>query len=521
MPSDIQPNGLLSQLVGIKAQKQAQDKLNAIQTYKSILDPDNSATEGMRQYAGNSMLALIGQEFGGGGKGGKAGAGNPIVDLFKHVIGKAVSAGGKSTAGNTPGAPAPDQRFLTRDQMTDQSQARADKAAEANAATAAKIDAAKEQQRLLVKRQENQQTYETEFKRLTESGMDPARAAEEANAFAAGRAAPTVKEPTERDIVFQAYADAHGKDVKTLTAKDKIDAIREGRNEEKPPAAPTALKQPTAAQIQFQAYADKHGKKVEDLTADDKIKAVKEAREEERLPARTATGGAGAAGGTAQQIKEGTPDFKIAQDLAYGKLTFPEFRGLFAYSRDAAKREAIYSKASELNPQFNAAGFERGYKFSSNVSVQKQLASLDNVKSGVGDLLKLSEAASRTGVPLLNEAIIKGGVLLGGKRYSNFQTARTAFADELSGALGYGSATDMSRRMGFDMTNPALSPEAFRQAIQDIVIPFINRKKDSLLEQMGPYGTSAAGGSGSTGGSPATKSAAPKTADELLKSLGR
>ena len=99
MPSDIQPNGLLSQLVGIKAQKQAQDKLNAIQTYKSILDPDSSATEGMRQYAGNSMLQLVGQEFGGGkngGSGGKGGAaGNPVVDLFKHVIGKAVNAGGQ------------------------------------------------------------------------------------------------------------------------------------------------------------------------------------------------------------------------------------------------------------------------------------------------------------------------------------------------------------------------------------------------------------------------------------------
>lgn len=167
MPQDVQSNGLLSQLVGIKAQKQAQDKLNAIQTYKMILDPDSSASEGMRQYAGNSMLDLIGQEFGGGGGGkggsgkggsgggGKNGAGNPIVDLFKHVIGKSVSAGSQKQqqeqqpqpqqSTDDPGAPggagpggsqtakaAPEPRFLTREQMDAQ-----------KAATQSKIDAAR------------------------------------------------------------------------------------------------------------------------------------------------------------------------------------------------------------------------------------------------------------------------------------------------------------------------------------------------------------------------------------------
>ncbi len=82
----------------------------------------------------------------------------------------------------------------------------------------------------------------------------------------------------------------------------------------------------------------------------------------------------------------------------------------------------------------------------------------------------------------------RGGVALGGKRYSNFMTARTAFADELSGALGYGSASDMSREMGFDMTNANLSPENFRSAIEEIVVPFVNRKKSSILGPMGPYG---------------------------------
>ena len=181
MPEEIQSNGLLSQLVGMKAQKQAQDKQNAIQTYKQILDSD-SASEGMRQYAGNSLLSLIGTEFGGGkgagGGGGKSGgAGNPILEVFKHVIGHAVKNGGKgaqagqqqqsqansddpgapgqtAAAGQKPapqgkqagsGLPAPGDRFLTREQIQQQQL----EAGEKQASVQAKIDAVKAQQKLL------------------------------------------------------------------------------------------------------------------------------------------------------------------------------------------------------------------------------------------------------------------------------------------------------------------------------------------------------------------------------------
>lgn len=192
---------------------------------------------------------------------------------------------------------------------------------------------------------------------------------------------------------------------------------------------------------------------------------------------------------TASAITPGTPEYKVASDLAEGRLTFQQLRTLYSYSRDVNKKLAIYDKASEINPNFSPAAFEMGYKFASNPKIQQQVASINNVLSGVGDLLKASDTAQRTGVTALNGWVVRGGIALGGKRYSNFKTAQTAFADELSGALGYGSATDMSREMGFDMTNPNLSPENFRSAIEDIVVPFINRKKASMLGQMGPYGS--------------------------------
>lgn len=190
----------------------------------------------------------------------------------------------------------------------------------------------------------------------------------------------------------------------------------------------------------------------------------------------------------AKPLDPASKEYRVAQDLAYGRLTFANFRSLYAYNRDSNAKVSIYNQAAELNPNFNPAAFEMGFTLAKNPRVQQQLASMDNVQRAVPDLLKLSDEAVRTGVPILNNAIIKGGAALGGKRYSNLQTARTAFADELSGALGFGSATDMSREMGLDMTNPNLSPTAFKSAIEEVVVPFIARKRKSLLDQMGIYG---------------------------------
>lgn len=189
-------------------------------------------------------------------------------------------------------------------------------------------------------------------------------------------------------------------------------------------------------------------------------------------------------------IAKGTKNYRVAQDLAYGKLTFADFKSL--YGRAAATAElktSLYDKARELNPEFNPAAFEMGFKLASNPKVQQQLASMDNVKEGVPDLLKFSDLAARSGFPTLNKYVINpGGIALGNKKYSNLAEARVGFADELSGALGFGGATDMSKQMGFDMTDTNLSPDAFRSGIQDVVLPFIERKKATLLKQMGVYG---------------------------------
>ncbi len=206
-------------------------------------------------------------------------------------------------------------------------------------------------------------------------------------------------------------------------------------------------------------------------------------------PMPSATQG-GSSGPSAPPVdfKPGTREFKIAQDLAYGKLTMQQFRSMLSYSRDVNKKMDIYSKASELNPNFIPANFEMGFTLAKNPKVQQQLAAMDNVQAGIPDLLRASEEAKRSGVTMLNKFIIPGGIAFGSKKYSNLAAARLGFADELSGALGFGSATDMSRQMGLDMTNPNLSHENFMAAVQDVVLPFVQRKRSTLLKQMGVYG---------------------------------
>ena len=207
----------------------------------------------------------------------------------------------------------------------------------------------------------------------------------------------------------------------------------------------------------------------------------------------------------APEIKPGSAEYRVAQDLGYGKLRFNQFISLYPRMAGGGMKQAIYQLAGQLNPNFNPSAFEMGYALAANPKAQQQLAALDNVMQAVPDLLKLSDEAKRTGVTAMNGLVRKGGFALGGKTYSNFNTAITAFADELSGALGFGSATDMSREMGLKMTDGNLSPDNFRSSIQDVVAPFIGRKRDTMLKQMGVYGQpgmNPAAGGGQAGGQP-------------------
>lgn len=190
---------------------------------------------------------------------------------------------------------------------------------------------------------------------------------------------------------------------------------------------------------------------------------------------------------TPPDIKPGTPLYREAQQLASGDLTFDQLIKLHPY-RDQQTRGAVFDLATQLNPNFSPAEFEAGYKFFATPRTRQQIAALNNAETRVPDLLRFSDEAIRSGVTAANPIVRGLGLKVGGKTYSNFNTARTAWADELSGGLGYGSTTDMTREMAKDMTDPNLGPENFRAAVEDVLVPFLRGKRSSLTGQMGPYG---------------------------------
>jgi hypothetical protein len=221
--------------------------------------------------------------------------------------------------------------------------------------------------------------------------------------------------------------------------------------------------------------------------------------------------------GTEADIKPGTSQYKIAQDLAYGSITFSQFKSLYSYSRNTGQKQAIYQLASQLNPQFNPSSFELGFTMANNPKVRQQISALDNVQGIIPDILQASSDAARTNVTALNKAIIKGGILIGNSKYSNLQAAQVAFADELSGALGFGSATDMSREMGFNMADTSLSPQQFADALNNVVVPFVAQKRSSLLGQMGIYGNAI--NNMSNGGKPSAQS--PSVSSDVQSILSK
>lgn len=193
-------------------------------------------------------------------------------------------------------------------------------------------------------------------------------------------------------------------------------------------------------------------------------------------------------------IKEGTKEFGLSRDLAYGILSYGDFARMYAFQRSGREQmRKIYDKARELNPDFSPALFEQGARFAGSPQTKRSMAAITNVESGIPSMIDASNAAARTGVKSINEHfVIPGGVQFGDKAYSDLQAAHKAFADELSLALGVGTASDLKTKLGLDIADPSLPPDKFESVLKTQVLPFLLRRRASMKSEMGPYGAKSA-----------------------------
>jgi hypothetical protein len=107
----------------------------------------------------------------------------------------------------------------------------------------------------------------------------------------------------------------------------------------------------------------------------------------------------------------GDPSYETAKDLAYGKMTIPFFESMMrGMSGDAmANRLAYYTKAKQINPQFNEAMFENGM-----FGPKQGLMAIGHMQAITGQAAKnvdaqlniaeqLSNKINRTQYPILNK----------------------------------------------------------------------------------------------------------------------
>lgn len=191
------------------------------------------------------------------------------------------------------------------------------------------------------------------------------------------------------------------------------------------------------------------------------------------------------------EIKDGSKEYRMAQDLAYGKLTMSQFRSLLTSrgggTNVTALKMGIYDKARELNPQFNPASFEMGFKFASDPKTQNALVFIDNVLPQLDKIVTAAKGMNTFDAPGLNRLFNTVGFQMGGKQITDVKQLQSLLGPDIGLALGSGSLSDLRQQTGVDLANPNLSGPNFVKTIGDIQ-NFLAGRKTLLLRQMGTYG---------------------------------
>jgi hypothetical protein len=211
--------------------------------------------------------------------------------------------------------------------------------------------------------------------------------------------------------------------------------------------------------------------------------------------------------GTDVAIKPDSKEYRIAQDLAYGKLTFRNFTNLYPSRspQSAAQRQSIYDTARTLNPQFDPSQFEAGFKLFTNPQIRQRLVAIDALGPVIDKIKDVSAKVGNGDVQVFNQILQRAKLQISNKPVASLQQLKTLLGDEIGLALGVGTGSDLKTKLGLDMVNPNLSPSAFA-ATMDQLEDIIQARRQALLTTMGPYGQQQ----GTPAAAP-TQTAAPRT----------
>lgn len=183
------------------------------------------------------------------------------------------------------------------------------------------------------------------------------------------------------------------------------------------------------------------------------------------------------------------------EDILSGRNTLYNIRQTMGRTNAAAQymqsmRDAIHS----IDPNFDFIASDAGGKFVSSTYYQKAAAAINSVMPNIDKIVDLSNQVSRVGVKGVDDILQKGAVQIGNEKVSNFREAQKLIADEIGVALGAGTVSDMKLQLGFDVTDPSVSPNVFASNM-GIVKDFINNRLQGLKDQRYSSSVDLSGGS--------------------------
>ena len=164
-------------------------------------------------------------------------------------------------------------------------------------------------------------------------------------------------------------------------------------------------------------------------------------------------------GGVTIPSNVSAPDVKAVLE---GRNSLLTIRQTVGRSKAAdAKMQALRDTISKIDPNFDFVSSDAGAKSVSSAYVQRSKAAINSVLPNIDKIVELSDQVSRIGVKGVDKQLQNAAIQLGDQKVSNFHEAQKLIADEIGVALGAGSVSDMKLQLGFDVTDPSVSPEVF------------------------------------------------------------
>jgi hypothetical protein len=179
-------------------------------------------------------------------------------------------------------------------------------------------------------------------------------------------------------------------------------------------------------------------------------------------------------------------DPKIAGDVGdvlSGRNTLYNIRQTMGRTNAAAAyMERMRNAIRSVDPNFDFVASDAGAKFVSSTFYQKAVSAITSVMPNIDTVVKLSNQVSRIGVKGVDALLQKGAIQIGNTKVANFHEAQKLIADEIGLALGQGTVSDMKLQLGFDVTDPSVTPEVFASNMA-VVKEFITNRKNALEDQ--------------------------------------